>query len=67
MSDVDEVQERLDALDIRQKLHVFDIHTEHNLHPPQDDLPRLSGQVVAFLRDNGEVCMISPCPDIEQR
>ncbi|KAJ2917304.1 hypothetical protein MD484_g3147, partial [Candolleomyces efflorescens] len=54
MSDVDEVQERLDALDIQQKLHVFDIHTEHNLHPPQDALPRLSDQIVAFLRDNGE-------------
>jgi hypothetical protein len=57
-ADLDKVQQDLDGLSLQDKLHVFDIHTEHNLHPPQDPLPRLSEEVTTFLKDNGEV--ISP-------
>ncbi|TEB26399.1 PLC-like phosphodiesterase [Coprinellus micaceus] len=53
-ADLDKVQQDLDGLSLQDKLHVFDIHTEHNLHPPQDPLPRLSEEVTTFLKDNGE-------------
>lgn len=54
-SDLDRVQEDLDGLTLQDKLHVFDIHTEHNLHPPDSPTPRLNDEIVAFLNDNGEV------------
>jgi hypothetical protein len=54
-SDLDKVQQDLDGLSLQDKLHVFDIHTKHNLHPPQDPLPRLGEEVKTFLEDNGEV------------
>ncbi|KAF6747522.1 phospholipase C [Ephemerocybe angulata] len=53
-SDLDKVREDLDGLSLQDKLHVFDIHTDHNLEPPKDPLPRLSEDVVAFLNDIGE-------------
>ncbi|KAJ2929524.1 hypothetical protein H1R20_g7580, partial [Candolleomyces eurysporus] len=33
---------------------LFDINTDHDVNPPQDGLPCLSGQVIAFPKDNAE-------------
>ncbi|TFK21713.1 phospholipase C [Coprinopsis marcescibilis] len=48
------LEEDLESLALQDKLHVFDIHTEHNLYPPLDNLPRLSDGVKDFLRGQGE-------------
>lgn len=56
MSSVETVQRELEGLELQDKLHVFDIHTDHNLHPPQDSLPRVSAEVRNFLNEQGQVC-----------
>ena len=53
------LEAEMDSLTVQDKLHVFDIHTENNLNPPLDKLPRLSDDIKQFLSTEGEVGDIS--------
>ena len=49
------LESEMESLTLQDKLHVFDIHTENNLNPPLDKLPRLSEDIKQFLSGEGEV------------
>ncbi|KAH6901466.1 phospholipase C [Coprinopsis sp. MPI-PUGE-AT-0042] len=48
------LEAEMDSLTLQEKLHVFDIHTESNLNPPLDELPRLSDEIKQHLSSEGE-------------
>jgi phosphatidylinositol phospholipase C, delta len=49
------IEAEMDSLTLQDRLHVFDIHTESNLNPPLDKLPRLSDEIKQLLSSEGEV------------